>query len=186
MASGKTIEKCEKSPSGSAAPLRVPDSAARWQRDTHRAKFVFGVGISPRYGVILALRSSRGYPLLPEDDAPISLEHSLVMAIITAADADGDVGPEEHRMIFDQVSLIYLYADEKAFIFARLSAPPGLQDIASLASGPEQAAEIYLASRLAIDPDLPAELAYLEALASRLALPPDLVAHLETQAVQVA
>jgi len=89
-------------------------------------------------------------------------------------------------MIFDQVSLIYLDADEKAFIFARLSAPPGLQDIASLASGPEQAAEIYLASRLAIDPDLPAELAYLEALASRLALPPDLVAHLETQAVQVA
>ena len=52
------------------------------------------------------------------------------------------------------------------------------------AGGPEQAAEIYLASRLAIDPDHPAEHAYLDALASRLSLPAELVAHLESQAAQ--
>ena len=54
-------------------------------------------------------------------------------------------------------------------------------DIANLAEGPEQAAELYLASRLAIDPDLPAEQAYLEGLANRLALPDELVNHLESQ-----
>ncbi|MCA3415691.1 MAG: DUF533 domain-containing protein, partial [Roseomonas sp.] len=38
-----------------------------------------------------------------------------------------------------------------------------------------------LVSRLAIDPDRPAELAYLQALAHRLKLPDDLVAHLNRQ-----
>ena len=54
--------------------------------------------------------------------------------------------------------------------------------MASAAATPEQAAELYLASRLAIDPDHPGEKAYLEALAHRLKLPGDLVAHLNRQA----
>ena len=64
---------------------------------------------------------------------------------------------------------------------ARDGKPSSLQDIASLAEGPEQAAELYLASRLAIDPDHSMEQAYLEALASRLSLPNELVQHLERQ-----
>ncbi|MGB5735672.1 MAG: tellurite resistance TerB family protein [Thiohalocapsa sp.] len=131
----------------------------------------------------------QGSRFLPEtapaaDGRPFEL--TLIMAMIAAANADGHIGPEEHRTIFDQVSLLSLDAEDKAFVFDTLGSPPSLQDIASLASGPEQAAEVYLASRLAIDPDHPAELAYLDALASRLALPPDLVAHLESQAAQVA
>jgi len=54
--------------------------------------------------------------------------------------------------------------------------------VAALATIPEHAAELYLASRLAVEPDGPAELAYLEALAHRLKLPEDLVAHLNRQA----
>ena len=75
-----------------------------------------------------------------------------------------------------------LDAEAKGLVFDTLSDPPSLQDIAGLAAGPEQAVEIYLASRLAIDPDHPAEVAYLEALAGRLGLAPELVAHLESQA----
>ncbi|MEM7045947.1 MAG: DUF533 domain-containing protein, partial [Pseudomonadota bacterium] len=74
-----------------------------------------------------------------------------------------------------------LDAEDKAFIFDALSSPPSLQDIAGLAKGQEQAAELYLVSRVAIDPDHPAERAYLETLASRLSLPADLVGHLESQ-----
>jgi uncharacterized membrane protein YebE (DUF533 family) len=44
---------------------------------------------------------------------------------------------------------------------------------------PEQGAELYLAARLAIDPDEPAERAYLEALAARLELPAELRARLD-------
>jgi uncharacterized membrane protein YebE (DUF533 family) len=118
------------------------------------------------------------------DGRPFEL--ALVMAMISAANAHGHIGPEEQRTIFDQVGQLSLDAEGKAFVFDTLSNPPGRQDSASLASGPKQAAEIYLASRIVIDPDHPAELAYLEALANRLSLPPDLVEHLESQAVQVA
>ena len=109
-------------------------------------------------------------------------ELALVMAMIAAANADGHIGPDEQRVIFERVGELPLDAEEKGFVFDALSSPPSLQDIASLAEGPEQAAELYLASRLAIDPDHPMEQAYLEALANRLSLPADLVAHLESQA----
>jgi uncharacterized membrane protein YebE (DUF533 family) len=131
----------------------------------------------------------KGSRFLPET-APASdgrpFELALIMAMIAAANADGHIGPEEQRTIFDRVGQLSLQAEDKAFVFDALGNPPSLQDVAGLASGPEQAAEIYLASRLAIDPDHPAELAYLEALASRLSLPTDLVAHLESQVVQAA
>ena len=66
-------------------------------------------------------------------------------------------------------------------MFDLLSNPPSLQDIADKASSAEQAVELYIASRLAIDPDHPAEQAYLEALADRLSLAPDLIRHIEAE-----
>jgi len=128
-------------------------------------------------------------PFLPasapaRDGRPFEL--ALVTAMIAAANADGHIGPEEQRLIFGRVGEMPLDADEKAFVFDALANPPALEAIAGLAEGPEQAAELYLASRLAIDPDHPAERVYLEALAHRLALPPGLVAHLEAQAPSAA
>lgn len=108
-------------------------------------------------------------------------ELALVLAMIGAANADGHIDSEEQRLVFEKVGELPLDAEDKAFVFDALSKPPSLQDIADLAQGPEQATELYLASRLAIDPDHPMEQAYLEALASRLSLPTDLVAHLEGQ-----
>ena len=115
-----------------------------------------------------------------KDGKPFEL--ALVMAMIAAANADGHIDPEEQRLIFDKVGALPLDAEEKGFVFDALGSPPSLQDIADLAGGPEQASELYLVSRLAIDPDHPMEQAYLEALASRLSLPADLVGHLESQA----
>jgi uncharacterized membrane protein YebE (DUF533 family) len=115
------------------------------------------------------------------DGKPFEL--ALVMAMIAAANADGHIGPEEQRFIFDRVGELPLDAEDKAFVFDALASPPSLRVITGLAQGPEQAAELYLVSRLAIDPDHPMEKAYLEALASRLSLPGDLVDHLESQAV---
>lgn len=117
------------------------------------------------------------------DGRPFEL--ALVMAMIAAANADGHVDQEEQRQIFEKVGELPLDAEDKALVFDTLSKPPSLQDIANLAQGPEQATELYLASRLAIDPDHPMEQAYLEGLASRLSLPTELVQHLEQQ-VQAA
>ncbi len=117
------------------------------------------------------------------DGKPFEL--ALVMAMIAAANADGHIGPDEQRFIFDKVGEMPLDAEDKAFIFDTMANPPSLADIQNLAEGPEQAAELYLVSRLAIDPDHPAEQAYLEALASRMSLPNELVQHLEQQAQAV-
>lgn len=115
-----------------------------------------------------------------KDGKPFEL--ALVLAMISAANADGHIDADEQKQIFDRVGELPLDAEAKGFVFDALSNPPSLQDIADLAEGTEQAAELYLASRLAIDPDHPMEQAYLEALGSRLGLPGELVEHLNGQA----
>jgi uncharacterized membrane protein YebE (DUF533 family) len=53
--------------------------------------------------------------------------------------------------------------------------------IVNSATSPEVAAEIYIASLMAVDVDTPAEKSYLGMLAARLQLPPQLVTELELQ-----
>ncbi len=156
----------------SPAPAQVPSQA--------------GAAAPPTLPAELPPADSKFLPAAApaRDGKPFEL--ALVMAMIGAANADGHIGPDEQRNIFDHVGQLPLDAEDKAFVFDALGSPPSLQDIANLAEGPEQAAELYLASRLAIDPDHPAEQAYLEALATRLSLPGDLVAHLESQAAEAA
>jgi uncharacterized membrane protein YebE (DUF533 family) len=77
-----------------------------------------------------------------------------------------------------------LDAEAKAYVFDLLSQPVDLAAIVNAVATPEQGAEVYLASRLAIDPDVPAERAYLDGLAVRLKLPSELRSHLDAQAAQ--
>ena len=105
----------------------------------------------------------------------------LIQAMIGAAKADGHVDSEEQARLFEQVEAMGLDAEGKAFVFDALREDADMAALASAARTEEQAAEIYLVSRLAIDPDHPAERAYLEALAHRMNLPADLVAHLDKQ-----
>lgn len=109
-------------------------------------------------------------------------ELALIRAMIGAARADGHVDAAERGRIFAQVEQAGLDAEAKAFLFDNLEKPVGVSEVAAAAATPEQAAELYLVSRLAISPDTPEERAYLAALAHRLRLPPDLVAHLDRQA----
>lgn len=113
------------------------------------------------------------------DGRPFAL--TLVRAMIAAANADGHICEDERKAILSHLSDLQLEADDKSFVFEALMAPSTLDEIADLANGPEQATEVYLVSRMAIDPDDPAEKTYLDSLARRLALPPALVAELESQ-----
>jgi uncharacterized membrane protein YebE (DUF533 family) len=110
-------------------------------------------------------------------------ELALVRAMIGAAKADGHVDGAEQKLLFEQVEKLDLDAEAKAFVFDALAEPIDIGDIAAAAQSEKQAAELYLASRLAIDPDQAAEKAYLEALAHRLKLPAELVSHLDRQAL---
>ena len=59
--------------------------------------------------------------------------------------------------------------------------PVDMDSIVNSASSPEVAAEIYVASMLAIDVDTAAEKSYLAMLAARLSIPPELAAELRRQ-----
>ncbi len=103
-----------------------------------------------------------------------AFELALVRAMVGAAKADGHIDAKEQRRLFAEVERLGLDADSKAYVFDLLTHDVDLYDLASAATTPQQGAEIYLAARLAIDADEPAERAYLDALATRLKLPPEL------------
>lgn len=105
----------------------------------------------------------------------------MIRAMISAAKADGHIDAQEQKTIFEHVEKMGLDAQSKAFVFDALTQPVDINAIASAARGIEQATELYLVSRMAIDPDHPAERAYLQALGHKLNLQPELIAHLEHQ-----
>lgn len=113
------------------------------------------------------------------DGAPFELV--LVKAMVGAAKADGHIDADEQRRLFSEVERMGLDSEAKAWVFDLLTKPVDLGSIAGCVATPEQGAEVYLASRLAINPDASSERAYLDALAARLQLPAELRAHLDQQ-----
>jgi len=108
---------------------------------------------------------------------------TLISAVIFAAKADGHIDATEQTAIFDKVDKLSLDGESKAMVFDLLRKPVDIDTLVSSVKGMEQASEVYLVSRLAIDIDHPAERAYLDALAHRLNLPGELIAHLDHQVV---
>lgn len=112
------------------------------------------------------------------DGGPFEL--SLVRAMVGAAKSDGHIDATEQRRLFAEVERLGLDAEAKAYVFDLLTHDVDLKSLVDSVATPEQGAELYLAARLAIDPDEPAERAYLDALAARLRLPPELRASLDS------
>lgn len=127
-------------------------------------------------------------PLLPPPaDTPFNptseagqqaLGRNLLRAMIAAAKADGHIDAAEQSNIFTQMDKLNVRAEDKAFVMDELRKPLDVDAVASAARTPEEAAELYTVSLLAIDVDNPAERAYLSLLAARLKLDDKLVAHL--------
>ena len=124
-----------------------------------------------------------GTEFLPSNSAERG-ELSLVLlrAMIAAAKADGHIDGKEQEAIFAKLDKLDLDNDAKAFVIDELRKPLDIDAVVEGATSPERAVEIYAASLLAIDPDDPAEQAYLAMLASRLKLDPALKASVETEA----
>lgn len=119
---------------------------------------------------------------LPPDNQADERARLLITAMIAAAKADGSIDQAEQERIFDRVGTLDLDAESKAYLMDQLRAPLDLDGIVAKAKQPEVATEIYAASLLAIDPDHPAEKAYLQMLAARLGLAEDLVAEIHRAA----
>jgi uncharacterized membrane protein YebE (DUF533 family) len=130
-----------------------------------------------------ALPKPEGTVFLPADaGAADALSLKLVRAMVAAAKADGHVTGAERRRIAAQLPELGLGAEAEALISEELDAPLDVGRIAGMAGSPEEAAEIYAASLLVIDPEAPAERGYLAMLAARLRLEPKLVEHLHANA----
>lgn len=120
-----------------------------------------------------------GTPFSPADEAEQqTLARSLLRAMIAAAKADGHIDAQEQARVFAEIDRLGLGAEDKAFVFDELRAKLDMDAVAAGAATPEQAAEIYAASLLAIEPDSAAERGYLAMLAARLRLDDDLVAQI--------
>lgn len=121
-----------------------------------------------------------GTPFNPSTESgQQKLARHLLRAMIAAAKSDGHVDAEEQARIFAEMDKLPLAADDKAFVMDELRAKLDIDAVAGAAETPEEAAEIYAASLLAIDIDNAAERGYLAMLAARLKLDDALVAHLQ-------
>ena len=132
--------------------------------------------------------ANSGVPLLPPpSNTPFNpaseaeqqtLGQHLLRAMIAAAKADGHIDQKEQENIFAQMDRMNVSAEDKAFVMDELRKPLDVDAVARAAQSPEEAAEIYTVSLLAIDVDNPAERGYLAMLAARLKLDEKLVDHL--------
>ena len=113
-------------------------------------------------------------------------QHSraILIALIAAAKADGHVDERERQLIDGEINKLTQDHDLVAWFELELKKPLDPTAIAGVATTPEIAAEMYLASILAVDEENFMERAYLQELAKQLRLEPALQAELNTQAKQ--
>ncbi|HUG57253.1 MAG TPA: tellurite resistance TerB family protein [Candidimonas sp.] len=120
--------------------------------------------------------------------APGIEQHSKVIlsAMIAAAKADGHIGPEEKQLMDSEVVKLSNDPSARAWFDAELAKPADPSQVAALATSPELAAEVYLASLLVVDEESFMERAYLDELARNLKLDPSLKAELESRLKSLA
>ncbi|MCZ8185398.1 MAG: DUF533 domain-containing protein [Beijerinckiaceae bacterium] len=121
-------------------------------------------------------------PALPAPTAEQERALRLVRAMIAAASADGIVDATERATIAGNLKAAGLDAEAAQFLEQEFANPADLSTLAAGLSTAEEAAEVYAAARLAIDPDLKEEQDFLAALARSLNLEPGLVAHIDAAA----
>ncbi len=111
----------------------------------------------------------------PENEAAAEqLSLLLVRSMISAAKADGQIDTQESQAILNQINELQLTAEDKAFLFEEYGKPLDIAGLAAQVSSPEQAAEVYAASALILEPPSAPEQIYLDGLAQALKLEPGL------------
>lgn len=139
----------------------------------------------PQAGPVQITPPSQDTAFTPSNDAEEQqLGLLLVRAMIAAARSDGRIDGDEISKIKEALKAAGADGDEQSFLIDHLGRPDDLDEIAAEARGPELASEVWLAARLTIDPDTPAEQQFLKTLAEKLGLGAPLVAHLEATAAQ--
>jgi uncharacterized membrane protein YebE (DUF533 family) len=106
----------------------------------------------------------------------------LVRAMIAAASADGVIDEAERKAILGNLKAAGLAGEAADFVENEFANPADIGTLADGVNGQDEAAQVYAAARLAIDPDTQEEQDFLAALAEALAIEPGLVAHIDAAA----
>lgn len=115
--------------------------------------------------------------------APQQEQHAKAMlkAMLVAARADGHMDDRERGLVEAELHRLEAEPELRAWVDTELRRPVEPAEVAAMASSPEMASEIYLASVLVVDQRSTMERAYLDALAQALKLPPALKVDLESR-----
>lgn len=109
---------------------------------------------------------------------------AILRALIGAAKSDGHIDERERTLIDGEIAKLGADPALAQWFDRELRKPLDPAEVASAATTPEMAAEMYVASVLMVDEDSFMERAYLQELARQLKLEPGLVAELERQVAQ--
>ena len=140
-----------------------------------------GGSLGDRIGDILDKASGQAPEPEPGalDDARAML---LIRAMIAAANADGQITPDERQRIVGKLEQAGAGPEERAVLMRELESPRSADQIVREVKDQETAMQVYLASRMAMNPDTAAERAYLDFLAARLNIPADRLSQLNAVA----
>lgn len=108
----------------------------------------------------------------------------MIRTMIAAAAADGRIDASEQKRILSNLQEDGgdLGPGAEEFLASELNTPASAAEIAAAVSSKEQAAQVYAAARIAIDPDTRGERTFLNDLANRLGLEPELAQYINAAA----
>ncbi len=131
-------------------------------------------------GGAAAATAPRTVDMLPPPEAE-SHSQAILKALIAASKADGHIDDREREVIEGEFNRLNAAPEVRQWLQAELQKPLDPAEVASAATTPEMASEMYLASLLAADEQNFMERAYLDELARQLKLDDSLKARLEQQ-----
>jgi uncharacterized membrane protein YebE (DUF533 family) len=126
---------------------------------------------------------AQSFEQLPASEAEIHSK-AILVALIAAAKADGHIDDREQQLIDQEIAKFTTPDDLRHWIGRELKKPLDPADVAKSATTETMAAEMYLASLLAVDSQNFMEKSYVDELARQMKLPPGLKAELAQQVQQ--
>jgi len=110
----------------------------------------------------------------------------VLRAMIQATKADGHLDDGERQRLDQHVAAAGDDAEAQSFLREQMDAPLDIAGLAAQVRSPQEGAEIYAASLMAITVDTQAERDYLAQLAAALRLPDSVVSHVHASLPRTA
>lgn len=104
----------------------------------------------------------------------------VLRTMISAAMADGHLGPDEQTQIFERLDSLGLSAEERSTLFDELRNPMACNVLAAQVSDPVIAIEMYTAAAMTVDENCLTAGEFLRQLSTGLNLPEQLVASIHS------